>query len=132
MRRWEAVGLEGRWKAESVSVDGVLTPIGLEFEFKGNLLISKVVSTGQDFAYNRIVLDLSAKPRRMTATVILPPEAGKEDQSKNVDRSFCVYALDGDKLTMALRQGKDPKFPESLDGKDGFETIVVVMKRVKK
>ncbi len=122
---------KGRWKMESTTLDGKKFPSEVEVEFKGELMISRVPQE-QRVLYTRIVLDLTAKPRRITANEIEEPKPGQESKQK-ADRpaSLCLYTLDGDTLTIAGKSMARDKFPESMESKPGSDTTVMVLKRTK-
>ena len=123
---WEL--LAGMWEIESATLGGQAYPIGnppARYEFKVGSVT--VAPTG---AVWKLYIDPVADPKRMTQTEaerkdgkLVPVEGGQVRRA--------VYAVDKDKLTVAIWRGPKPEFPPSVTPDPDAPVMMIVYKRVK-
>lgn len=127
-RTAELKQLAGVWVTESATLGGRPFPYDpqyAKYEIKGPYKVQ--VRTGVALMLD---LDPSADPKRMTMTEMERQGWGyavKADGAVNK----CVYALDGDILTVAIGWWPNPDYPVSVTPKPGDPVMLLVYKRVK-
>lgn len=118
----------GEWKVDSLKLNGAEPPgeegeniKNLAVEFTADKIILKHKGENQESTYK---LDPTAKPKAIDI-VHSRPDGGEEKVSG-------IYKLDGDTLTICARHRGGDERPTEFESKEGSNTMLMVLKRVKK